>query len=79
MAITASMALFTKKLYYVDFPPFIAGNSSKSTAGMGAKGAAYSKIEEISFLPKDCGSNWSELIPRYWSGPTIWAESAPKP
>jgi glycosyltransferase involved in cell wall biosynthesis len=78
MANAASMALFTKKLYYVDFPLFIAGNSSKSTAGMGAKGQHIGKIEEISFLPKDCGSNWSELVPRYWSGPTIWAESALK-
>jgi hypothetical protein len=48
----ASMALFTKKLYYVDFP-FYSGQFFKS-AGMG--GAAYRQIEEIS-SPKDCGSS----------------------
>jgi hypothetical protein len=33
------------------------------------------KIEEIS--AEGLWFKLSELIPRYWSGPTIWAESAP--
>jgi hypothetical protein len=43
-----------EKIVLCGFPSFIAGNSSKSTAGMGAKGQHIGKIEEISFLPKDC-------------------------
>jgi glycosyltransferase involved in cell wall biosynthesis len=78
MANAVSMAMFTKKNHYVNLPLFIAGNSSKSTAGMGAKGEHIGKIEDISFLPKDCAQNWSSLVPKYWSGPTIWAESTIK-
>lgn len=78
MANAVSMAMFVEKMYYVDYPIFIAGNSSKSTAGMGAKGEHIGKIENIASLPKDCALNWSILVPKYWSGPTFWAESAIK-
>lgn len=78
MANAVSMVMFTTKMYHVDFPLFIAGNSSKSTAGMGAKGEHIGKIENIASLPKDCAFNWSTLVPKYWSGPTFWAESALK-
>lgn len=80
MANSVSMSMFLgeNKLMFVDKPLFIAGNSSKSTAGMGAKGKHVGKIEEISFLPKNCANEWEELVPRFWSGPTIWAESAIK-
>lgn len=78
MASATSLALFVNQLYIVNYPLFIAGNSSKSTAGLGSKGAHVGKIEDILFLPKNCAENWSELVPRFWSGPTIWAESALK-
>jgi hypothetical protein len=78
MANAVSMSVFTNNIYYVNFPIFIAGNSNKSTAGLGAKGAHVGKIEDVAFLPKDCAQKWSELIPKFWSGPTIWAESAIK-
>lgn len=78
MANAVSVGLYVEKLYHVDFPLFIAGNSSKSTAGMGAKGTHVGVLEEISFLPKNCAKNWSALVPRFWSGATIWAESSIK-
>ena len=78
MANAVSMAMYVNKLYFADFPLFLAGNSSKSTAGMGAKGEHIGKIENIASLPKDCSLNWSTLVPKYWSGPTFWAESATK-
>lgn len=76
MANALSAALFTNS--FVDFgaPLFIAGNSAKSAAGMGLAGKHVGAIEGNPQLPKDCHLKWTELIPKYWSGPTIWAESA---
>lgn len=78
MANAVSMAVFLEKIVHVDIPIFIAGNSSKSTAGMGAKGEHLGKIEDIKFLPENCSREWDPWVPKYWSGPTIWAQSAVK-
>jgi hypothetical protein len=72
------MAFYVKNQFFYDFPLFIAGNSSKSAAGMGTKGEHLAKLEDISFLPKDISKEWENLNPKFWSGPTIWAESAIK-
>lgn len=78
MANAFSAALFTKKLVHFDAPLFIAGNSAKSAAGMGLAGKHVGAIMGNPQLPQDCHLNWSMLIPKYWSGPTIWAESVIK-
>jgi glycosyltransferase involved in cell wall biosynthesis len=78
MANAVSAGLFSQKAYFVNYPLFIAGNSIKSTAGMGAQGKHVGKLENIVFLPKECALEWSRYIPRFWSGPTIWAEAAHK-
>ena len=78
MANAVSVGLFCKKSCHYDYPLFIAGNSNKSTAGMGASGKHVGKLEEIKLLPLECAQEWSELIPRFWSGPTIWSESCHK-
>lgn len=76
MANALSAALFTKIFVNFDAPLFIAGNSAKSAAGMGLAGKHIGKIEGNPQLPKDCHLTWSKCVPMYWSGPTIWAESA---
>jgi hypothetical protein len=73
-----SLSFYVKNQVFYDFPLFVAGNSSKSAAGMGAKGAHLARLEDISILPKECSSIWEKLNPKFWSGPTIWAESAIK-
>lgn len=75
MANAFSAALFTNRFVYFDAPLFIAGNSAKSAAGMGLSGKHIGAIEGNPQLPEDCHLNWTPLIPKYWSGPTIWAES----
>lgn len=75
MANAFSASLFVKKFVYFDAPLFIAGNSANSAAGLGLAGKHVSEIEGNPQLPKDCHLNWSPFVPKYWSGPTIWAES----
>jgi glycosyltransferase involved in cell wall biosynthesis len=75
MANAFSSAIFANSLVLFDAPLFIAGNSSKSAAGLGLAGKHSGKIKDNPMLPKDCFDNWTILVPRFWSGPTIWAES----
>uniref|UniRef100_UPI004047CD01 glycosyltransferase n=1 Tax=Roseivirga sp. TaxID=1964215 RepID=UPI004047CD01 len=76
MANALSMAYFCDKMYFVDYPLFIAGNSGSSAAGLGSKGKHIGAIEEVPFLPKNSAEIWNEDVPRFWSGPTVWSESA---
>jgi glycosyltransferase involved in cell wall biosynthesis len=78
IANAVSVAFFTSKYIKTDIPVFIAGNSSKSAAGMGANKKHIGSIEGVGWLPKDTASKWSTMIPKFWSGPTIWAESSIK-
>lgn len=76
MANAVSTSLVVENFYYYNFPAFIAGSSSKSTAGLGLKRKHIGNISEIKHLPKNTLSEWDPLIPIFWSGPTIWAQSA---
>jgi hypothetical protein len=75
MANAFSTALYTNTQVLFDAPLFIAGNSAKSAAGLGLSGKHVGSIEANPVLPRDCHVKWSKLVPKYWSGPTIWAES----
>ena len=41
---------------------------------MGAAKRHIGRLEDQPFLPADSVAAWSDLVPRFWSGPTIWAE-----
>jgi hypothetical protein len=75
MANAFSTALYTNTQVLFDAPLFIAGNSAKSAAGLGLSGKHVGSIDGNPMLPSDCSVKWSKLVPKYWSGPTIWAES----
>jgi hypothetical protein len=78
MANAFSASLNVKNFVYFDAPLFIAGNSAKSAAGQGLAGKHQGSIENNPQLPKDCHVDWTMSIPKFWSGPTIWAESTLK-
>lgn len=75
MANAFSAAIYTETLTFFDAPLFIAGNSAHSAAGIGLAGKHIGKIKGNPMLPKDCHLNWTAQVPKFWSGPTIWAES----
>ncbi|ARV09692.1 hypothetical protein BTO05_08565 [Winogradskyella sp. PC-19] len=78
MANSIALANHLRKAVYIDFPIVITGAGVKSTSGQGAKHEHKGSLENKPFLPKNTSSEWSAFVPKYWSGPTIWAESALK-
>ncbi|WKV13131.1 glycosyltransferase family 2 protein [Marivirga harenae] len=76
MANAIATSVFSKSYVYVDYPIFVSGKGAKSTSGMGLAKKHTGEIENQKFLPKETVKNWTEEIPFFWSGQTIWAESA---
>jgi hypothetical protein len=63
---------------YVNYPLVISGTSPKSAGGLGVLHQHLANIEDVAQLPKDTALQWDKRIPKYWTGPTIYAESAIK-
>lgn len=78
MANAVGLLKVIKKAVYIDFPIIITGNGFKSTGGEGIRKKHHGRIEDKTFLPKNTAQNWEKRIPYYWSGITIYAESAIK-
>ena len=78
MANATALAMELKEFIYLDFPVVISGRSVNSIAGKGVLHNHVSKIENVQHLPKNTINNWEKKIPKYWTGETIWAESAIK-
>jgi hypothetical protein len=53
----------------------ITGHSNRSAGGAGTQRKHHGPIEEQAHLPQDTAEKWSPLIPYFWSGPTIYAQS----
>jgi glycosyltransferase involved in cell wall biosynthesis len=76
MANAIGLSSIVKILVEIDVPAIISGHSKTSGGGMGAEKKHHGSIESQSFLPKDTSKLWCEKIPKFWSGATIYAESA---
>jgi hypothetical protein len=76
MANSVGLCIVVSNLVYIDLPGVISGHSKKSTGGMGGEKKHHGEIEAQKHLPLDTAANWSKQIPKFWSGPTIYAESA---
>jgi len=62
----------------IDLPLITSGQGIASAGGKGAQGNHYGEIDKIAQLPVGTAKNWNKKIPFYWSGKTIYAESALK-
>lgn len=76
MANAFALSYVVGKLAVAELPVFIAGNSRKSAAGMGLRGHHVGEIPALPFLPRDTTVKWNPDIPYFWSGQTIWSQSA---
>jgi glycosyltransferase involved in cell wall biosynthesis len=76
MSFCVSAALVLDKYYYTNYPVSVAGGSKNSGTGWGARRVHYSKLEDLTHLPKNIHAIWNKNIPRYWSAMTIWSQSA---
>ena len=76
MANAFALSYVVTKLVVAELPVFIAGNSRKSSAGLGLRGQHVGEIPALPFLPLDTAEKWNPCIPYFWSGQTIWCQSA---
>jgi len=76
MASSVAIAHFAKRICRIDYPLFLPGASLKSTAGDGGLGKAIGRLSDQPHLPKNCESRWTDIVPRFYSGQTIWAEAS---
>ena len=76
MASSIALLLTLDSYYYVSYPASITGVSVKSAAGLGAKGTHVGKIEDQKHLPKNILQTWDEKVPKIWTGPSIYAQTA---
>lgn len=78
MANAIALTKVLKEFIYVEYPVIISGKCKQSTGGSGVLHKHVAKIEDVAHLPRETSINWNEKIPKYWTGPTIWAESVLK-
>lgn len=78
MANAIGLCAVSSNVIFYDAPGVISGHGKKSTGGLGGAKKHHGEIESQSHLPDYTGKEWSKLIPKFWSGPTIYAESASK-
>jgi glycosyltransferase involved in cell wall biosynthesis len=76
MANAFALSYAVKRMAVAELPLFIAGNSRKSNAGLGLQGQHVGEIPDLPFLPRDTAARWNPCIPYFWSGQTIWCQSA---
>jgi hypothetical protein len=75
IANAVALCKYINQYEIIDVPLIISGHSIFSTGGQGAQGKHFGEISKIKHLPKDTAANWTESVPFYWSGGTIYAES----
>lgn len=78
MASSTALSYFVKKHVIIDDILVLAGSCPKSASGMGLQHKHVGRIEDIPWLPKDTAELWEITIPKFWTGETIYAESAIK-
>lgn len=75
MANAIALSLYARNYHYLNIPVVVSGKCIASTGGQGILHKHISKIEDVNHLPKDTKDNWPDVIPKYWTGPTIWSAS----
>lgn len=76
MANAVGLVPFVNKVLYTPRAVLISGHSPKSGGGAGAAGKHHGRLEDRTNLPPGTLQNWDPAIPRFWSGVTIYAQSA---
>jgi len=75
MANAVALSFYVSKYYYLNIPVVVSGKCIASTGGQGVLHKHVAKIEDVAHLPANTAANWPDEIPKYWTGPTIWAAS----
>jgi hypothetical protein len=78
MSSAVSMALHLGTSFFTDVPLVVSGQSRSSMSGQNSVRKHQGDIRNEKSLPDNAADQWDPRIPRYWSAPTIWAETALK-
>lgn len=70
-----SLSIVIKQNYVIDIPFSIAGVCKTSTSYHGPKGPQVGTFEDIPHFRHREFYKWNEIVPKFYSGLTIWAES----
>lgn len=76
MANAVALAATVSSIWLHPEPVIISGHSPKSGGGAGAAGKHHGRLEDQPHLPPGTLESWTPAIPRFWSGFTIYAQSA---
>jgi glycosyltransferase involved in cell wall biosynthesis len=71
-----ALSLVIDKVLKVDYPLTIPGVCSKSGSGHSSTGRHHGKLEDAPQLKGHTNYQWSQLVPKFYSVETLWADSA---
>ncbi len=74
--LAVSLSLLSDSLYYIDLPLTIAGVCPQSGSAYSSNKLHVGKYEDAPHLFGRVNYKWSNLIPKFYSVETIWADSA---
>lgn len=75
MAAALAVANYAKRICHVDYPLFVPGSSANSNAGLSGLKKHIGRLRDQPHLPSTCEQDWSDIVPLFYSVPTIWAEA----
>jgi len=75
MSSAVGLVKHVRRMAKIDYPLFLPGSSAKSGAGMGARKQHVGRLEDQPHLAAKCIENWSDVVPKFFSANTIWAEA----
>ncbi|ALC89198.1 hypothetical protein AM500_04895 [Bacillus sp. FJAT-18017] len=73
---SVALSLTVNKMVKIDFPLTISGICNKSGSSDSATGKHTGNLEDAPHFRGHSEYHWSELVPRFYSVETIWADSA---
>lgn len=76
MYMAVALSLTVEKAISVDYPLTISGMCKKSGSADSATGRHTGKLEDAPHLRGHSSYEWSDLVPRFYSVETIWADTA---
>ena len=74
MASAIALANIVKRYAYIDYPLFIPGTGRGSGGGVGTEKKHDWSLESVPWFSRRAIKLWSDLVPRFCCGTTLWAE-----
>jgi glycosyltransferase involved in cell wall biosynthesis len=78
MSNAIALVPYLRKCCFIKIPYIISGQSKKSMSGKNAVREHQGDIRSEKSIPAEAYDEWTPTVPKYWCGPTIWAEAALK-